>query len=196
MRHLILFIKNPVLGRVKTRLAATLGDARALEVYQKLLSITRHAALGADCQRQLYYSDAIETDDDWDNTHFAKHTQQGDDLGERMHRAFIASFAEGATKAVIIGSDCPDISSQVIDDAFRALQTHDMVIGPALDGGYYLLGMKAVHADFFVNKQWSTATVLLDTISDAKRLGLSVGQMSTLSDLDNEADLMKWTLIL
>jgi len=191
MRHLIIFIKNPVLGKVKTRLAATVGDERAMEVYHTLLAITRQVALGVDCQRQLYYSDVVDMHDEWDNDHFAKREQQGIDLGERMHRAFTASFAEGATKAIIIGSDCPDISANIINDAFDALNMHDVVIGPAEDGGYYLLGLKETIALLFTDKQWSTATVLKNTLADVERLGLSVGLLPTLSDLDNANDLRR-----
>jgi len=191
-RHLIIFIKNPVLGNVKTRLAATVGDTRALEVYGQLLAITRKAALGADCHRQLYYSDTIGLDDAWAADHFSKHVQEGNDLGERMCHALGASFAEGATRAVIIGSDCPEISSTIIEDAFERLGTHDAVIGPAEDGGYYLMGMTAPHPEFFIGKQWSTACVLRDTLQDMERLGLSCAQLPMLNDLDNAEDLKLW----
>ena len=189
-RQLIIFIKNPVLGSVKTRLAATVGAERALEVYLKLLTITRHAASGAPCEKYLYYADAVETEDEWDNATFHKRLQRGDDLGERMHNAFADVFAGGAGKAVIIGSDCPEMRAGIIDDAFKALETADVVIGPATDGGYYLLGMKKIVLELFLDKQWSTSTVLRATLSDAERLGLRVHQLPTLSDLDDEADLL------
>ena len=194
MRHLIIFVKNPVLGKVKTRLAATVGDERALEVYHKLLAITRKVAIGVDCKRQLYYSDVVDTDDHWGSEHFAKHTQRGIDLGERMLHAFIASFAEGATKAIIIGSDCPEITPRIIDEAFEALDRFDVVVGPAEDGGYYLLGMKRAIAELFINRQWSTSTVLHEMLTDVGRLGLSVGILTTLSDLDNADDLIRHDL--
>jgi rSAM/selenodomain-associated transferase 1 len=193
-RHLIIFIKNPVLGKVKTRLAATVGEARALEVYEQLLAITRNAARGADCHRQLYYSDTIYWDDAWDADHFSKHVQEGNDLGERMCHALGASFAQGVTSAVIIGSDCPEISSTIITDAFTHLETHDVVIGPAEDGGYYLLGMTTLHPEFFIGKLWSTADVLPDTLRDMERLGLSCTQLPVLTDLDNEEDFQRWHL--
>lgn len=191
-RQLIVFIKNPVLGKVKTRLAATVGDERALQVYDQLLTLTREAALGAQCERHLFYSESIIVDDAWYAVHFAKHRQTGNDLGQRMRDAFQTCFANGATKAVIIGSDCPEISSDVIESAFTHLEEHDVVIGPATDGGYYLIGMKELHPDFFLGKQWSTSSVLQDTLHDAERLGLSCAQLPTLSDLDNEDDLKRW----
>ncbi len=190
-RQLIIFIKNPVLGSVKTRLAATVGAERALEVYGRLLAITRTAAAGVRCERHLYYADAVETEDEWDNTTFHKRLQRGDDLGERMHNAFADAFAGGAGKAIIIGSDCPEMSAGVIDDAFSALETADVVIGPATDGGYYLLGMKKIVLELFLDKQWSTSTVLNATLGDAERLGLRVHLLPALSDLDDEADLIR-----
>lgn len=190
MRHLIIFIKNAALGRVKTRLAATVGDVRALEVYLKLLAITQKMALEVDCQRRLYYSDRVEEEDAWSGAQFAKYVQQGNDLGERMHGAFIASFAEGASKAIIVGSDCPELSAGIVEDAFAALDGHDVVVGPAEDGGYYLLGMRARYAAFFEHKAWSTPTVLADTLADAERLGLSVALMPMLNDIDDEGDLL------
>lgn len=192
LNHLIIFTKNPVLGKVKTRLAATVGDARALEVYGQLLDITRNAARDADCYRKLYYSDAIDPDDNWDTKYFSKHVQQGNNLGERMCQAFETSFRDGAKRAVIIGSDCPEISAHIIEDAFRLLESHDTVVGPAKDGGYYLLGMKVLHRAFFDSKQWSTANVLHDTLDDIERLGLTYASLPLLTDLDNEADLKNW----
>jgi uncharacterized protein len=189
--HLIIFIKNPVLGSVKTRLAATVGAERALEVYGRLLSITREAAIGVQSERHLYYADTLELEDDWDSSSFQKRLQRGDDLGERMHSAFADAFAKGAAKAVIIGSDCPDITSELINQAFAALGDSDVVIGPAVDGGYYLLGMNGLHPAFFNNKQWSTSSVLSATMADAERSGLRVHLLPTLNDIDDESDLIR-----
>lgn len=187
--HLLIFIRNPEPGRVKTRLAATVGDARALEVYFLLLDITRNAALGVDCQRHLYYSDSVAWHDDWPSDLFTKHVQSGDGLGGRMLHAFSTSFATGAEKVVIIGSDCPEMTSDVIGKAFSALDKHDVVIGPAVDGGYYLLGMTAIQPDFFRNKLWSTDSVLAETLADVKKHSLRASVLPVLGDLDDEADL-------
>jgi hypothetical protein len=189
MRHLIIFIKNAALGRVKTRLAATVGDVRALEVYLQLLAITRKVALEVDCQRRLYYSDRVEEEDAWSGAQFAKYVQQGNDLGERMHVAFIASFAEGASKVIIVGSDCPELTAAIVEDAFAALYGHDVVVGPAEDGGYYLLGMKTARISLFENMKWSTSTVLEDTLARVSKLELNVKMLPQLSDLDTEQDL-------
>jgi rSAM/selenodomain-associated transferase 1 len=189
MRHLIIFIKNAAPGRVKTRLAATVGDVRALEVYLKLLAITRTVALEVDCQRRLYYSDRVEEEDDWSGTQFDKHVQQGNDLGERIHDAFTTSFAKGASKVIVVGSDCPELSAAIVEDAFDALERHDVVVGPAVDGGYYLLGMKTAHISLFENMKWSTSTVLEDTLARVSKLELNVKMLPQLSDLDTEQDL-------
>lgn len=174
---------------MKTRLAATVGDVRALEVYLKLLAITRKVALEVDCHRRLYYSDRVEEEDAWSGAQFDKYAQQGNDLGERMHGAFIASFAKGASKVIIVGSDCPELSAGIVEDAFAALDGHDVVVGPAQDGGYYLLGMKTAHISLFENMKWSTSTVLEDTLARVSKLELNVKMLPQLSDLDTEQDL-------
>ena len=187
-RHLIIFIKNPVLGKVKTRLAASVGDAKALDIYLQLLDITRKAALDTDCTRNVFYSDEIESDG-WDNDRFNKFVQEGDDLGQRMRNAFEQVFALGAEKAIIIGSDCPQLSSAIIEEAFSILERKDVCIGPAKDGGYYLLGMKKLNRFLFEGKKWSTDSVLEQTLADLRQNGLSYGALPELSDVDVADDL-------
>lgn len=190
--HLIIFVKNPLLGKVKTRLAAAIGDEKALEVYLQLLDITRSECLKTACTRNIFYSDEI-TDDAWDNDHFNKFVQQGNDLGERMNNAFEQVFALGAKKAMIIGSDCPQLSSKLLEEAFSCLDEKDAIIGPATDGGYYLLGMKKPRPYLFENKEWSTDSVFASTISDFEANRISFHQLQELSDLDtiNDLDLLK-----
>ena len=187
-KHLIIFIKNPILGKVKTRLAAGIGDEKALEIYEHLLAITRTVAANVDAIRHVFYSDEIEHDK-WDDDKFNKHVQEGDNLGARMSNAFEKVFALGALKAIIIGSDCPKITSKLIEGAFQELNDKDTVIGPAKDGGYYLLGMKQFHPFLFDNKEWSTDSVFEDTVVDLMENRLSYGRLETLSDLDTIYDL-------
>ena len=187
-RHLIIFIKNPVLGKVKTRLAAGIGDRKALEVYNQLLEITRKAALKTNCTRNVFYSDEIENDA-WDEDKFNKFVQEGNSLGERMKNAFEQIFALGADEAIIIGSDCPELNTDIIHQAFEALNEKDAVIGPAKDGGYYLLGMKKPLPFVFENKEWSTDSVFKDTTNDLHTNGLSFGLVRQLSDVDTVDDL-------
>jgi rSAM/selenodomain-associated transferase 1 len=186
--HLIVFVKNPVLGKVKTRLAAGIGNEYALQIYLKLLDITRIASRATDCTRHVFYSDEIETDA-WDDDEFNKHVQEGDELGQRMKNAFEKVFALGARKAVIIGSDCPLISSAILTEAFNSMNQTDTVIGPAKDGGYYLLGMKELHPFLFENKEWSTDSVFEYTLIDLMENRLTYHRLEKLSDLDTIYDL-------
>jgi hypothetical protein len=109
-----------------------------------------------------------------------------------MHQAFAAAFEAGATAVVIVGTDCPDLSTDHLTTAFQQLASHDVVVGPALDGGYYLLGMRILVPDFFVNKPWSTAAVLVATLADANRLSLRVAHLPALADIDTADDLAAW----
>lgn len=186
---LLIFIKNPEAGKVKTRLAETLGDREACRVYRKLLALTRTVSSGVECRRQLWYSRYIDGDDPWDPASYDKRLQQGDDLGERMKYAFEQAFASGFERAVVIGSDCAELEQNHIKDAFRALENRDIVIGPSKDGGYYLLGMNAPHPRLFEEISWSTASVFEDTMSRIRELDLSCEILPVLNDIDTEEDL-------
>lgn len=164
--HLIIFCKNPVLGQCKTRLAASIGPEKALTVYQFLLSHTAKVTSKVSAKRIVFYSQEPIDDDAFDPRYFDKDCQEGVDLGERMANALQKSFTNGAKKAIIIGSDLYDISPEIIDRGFEALDTHETVIGPAMDGGYYLIGMTALNSKVFSGKNWSTSSVLQDTLSN------------------------------
>ncbi len=185
---LIIFIKNPRLGHVKTRLAATLGAATALKIYRYLLDKTRETALLTPVRRVLFYSEAVSAHDDWPDAFFEKKVQHPGDLGERMSEAFRLAFADGAEKAVIIGSDCPDLSADGLMSAFEALESNDLVVGPSADGGYYLLGMSRFVPALFEGVAWSTDQVLHQTLATATQLALQVHTLPTLRDIDEEAD--------
>jgi rSAM/selenodomain-associated transferase 1 len=188
---LLIFIKNPHPGKVKTRLGATIGDEAAVEVYKKLMAITREASLHVDCDRHLHYGDYINTDDDWNPNHFEKHLQVDGDLGARMHHAFDLGFRSGYKKVMIIGSDCPDMDAGLMEEAFKSLDEHNLVIGPAEDGGYYLLGMSKPF-ELFSDMQWSTESVYEQTLERAKKQNASIATMPVLSDLDTIEDLEKY----
>lgn len=184
---LIILIRNPQLGRVKTRLAAKIGDERALKVYMALLDYTRSIAIEIDASRLLFYSDFIDENDSWDCELFTKFLQKGNSFGTRMCRAFELTL-NNRQKAVIIGSDCVELTSHIIRKAFDKLSTFDVVLGPAKDGGYYLMGLKKVYPELFINKRWSTSSVLADTLNDIKNLGLSFYLLPVLSDIDEFED--------
>jgi len=192
LNNIIIFIKNPVLGKVKTRLAATLGDQKALEIYQRLLDVTRKTVTKVNAKYHLFYSDVIDMDDDWDIQEFDKYLQQGNDLGERMSAAFRNIFLQNDAsvlqKVVIIGSDCPALTPDILEMAFTILEDSDVVVGPTFDGGYYLLGMKEYHAALFENINWSTDTVYQETNDKSRLLHLNIADLPTLSDIDNESD--------
>lgn len=189
---LLIFVKNPVKGTVKTRLAKTIGDEGALKIYEALLRRTRAVANEIEnIDKAIFYSDIIEDDDLFDKHDYQKFAQTGNDLGERMYDAFKQSFSNRYFRVVLIGSDCYTITPEIIQQAFRALREKDVVIGPAEDGGYYLIGMRRLIPKFFRDKAWSTSDVFLDTLLDVKEEGYSYEILPTLSDIDREEDLPK-----
>ncbi|HBF21737.1 MAG: glycosyltransferase [Owenweeksia sp.] len=190
-RLLLIFIKNPIQGKVKTRLGKDLGHHQAVEIYKKLLEVTRLAALGVNAARQLYYGDFINQEDNWSPQDFEKKLQHGNDLGARMHEAFVKGFDEGYKKIVIIGSDCPEMDAQTLEEAFRKLEDHNVVIGPANDGGYYLLGLSQ-KVNIFENVDWSTESVFDQTLAQVKKQGLSRALLPEKTDLDTIDDLKKF----
>ena len=165
-KALIVFTRNPELGRCKTRLAATIGDQSALDVYRFLLDHTVKITSPLSADVYVYYSEKIREIDIWNTSIFRKKQQQGRDLGEKMQHAFTEVFGMGYQKAIIIGSDVYDISTQDLEDAFLTLEKNNFVVGPAQDGGYYLLGMKQLKTSLFKNKKWGTSTVLSDTLQN------------------------------
>lgn len=188
-RALMIFVKNPVQGKVKTRLAKTIGKKKALAIYNDLLEYTRNSTRGADCHKVVFYSDFVDKNDIWDENVYHKKVQLGGDLGERMKNAFRTMLDKGFKKILIIGSDCPEISSALIDNAFGMLDYTDVVIGPATDGGYYLLGLKQMHGALFEKKSWSTSLLLSETIGELKTSSIPFLLLPELSDVDEEKDL-------
>ncbi|MFV8280426.1 TIGR04282 family arsenosugar biosynthesis glycosyltransferase [Christiangramia marina] len=163
---LIIFTKNPVLGKVKTRLAKGVGDKKALEIYKFLLKHTKDITGKLNVNKQVYYAWNIAEDDIWKDGDFQKRLQVEGDLGEKMEAAFKSGFDEGYKKIIIIGSDLYDIDTTDLEEAFKELENHNYVIGPAEDGGYYLLGMKSLNSALFINKAWSTSSVFEQSLQD------------------------------
>ncbi|GAB2485844.1 TIGR04282 family arsenosugar biosynthesis glycosyltransferase [Algoriphagus taiwanensis] len=184
---LLIFQKNPELGKVKTRLAAGIGDQKALEIYRALIQLTLQEAEKSGFDLYVYYSSFIP--ERIDSSAFRACLQHGMDLGERMENAFSDIFSLGYSKAMIIGTDCPELSSDILLEAERQLEENQVVIGPAEDGGYYLLGLKAFHPQLFRSIAWSTSSVLKETLARAKAFRLKTSLIISLSDLDTEEDL-------
>jgi uncharacterized protein len=188
---LIIFVKNPVLGKVKTRLAATLGHKMALEIYLKLISLTLEAVKNVQADRFIFFSDEVN-ESIGNELLFKKLTQKGKDLGQRMNNAFEAIFELNYQNIAIIGTDCPGISAGIIEQAFEALENHAIAIGPAQDGGYYLLAMKEGFREIFEGIEWSTDTVFASTIQICEQHKKSVKVLVELNDVDEEKDLADW----
>jgi rSAM/selenodomain-associated transferase 1 len=131
-------------------------------------------------------------EDAWDNKIYEKNIQTGNDLGDKMKNAFATVFGNRNKKLVIIGTDCPDLNASVIMNAYVYLEDHDIVIGPASDGGYYLLGMKKLHPRLFEKIDWSTEKVLAQTLKICESSNLSTFLLPELSDIDDENDLKKY----
>ena len=188
-KTLLIFVKNPVYGKVKTRLAATAGNEKALLVYQNLIKYTAAITCNLPVKKTVYYSDFIGTEDYWDEDIYTKKIQQGNNLGETMQNAFKESFDQGFNEVVIIGSDCVEISEEHLLNAYTHFENYDVVIGPAVDGGYYLIGLKEIHINIFSNILWSTETVLAQTLRLCAIEKLSVYLLPELSDIDEEKDI-------
>lgn len=185
---LLVFTRNPELGKVKTRLAQTVGDQTALDIYKFLLKKTRDVSSEVSADKAVYYSEKIRENDIWNAHIFQKHLQVGEDLGIRMLHAFKNGFEAGYEKVMIIGSDLYDLSTEDIEKAFTALTTNDLVIGPAEDGGYYLLGMKSLHTTIFKNKDWGTETVRKSTLENLKNKKVKL--LAFKNDIDVYEDIL------
>ena len=167
-----------------------MGNEQALKIYQDLIQLTANA-----CQKltdrvdiHVYYSDFIPKVEDVWNWAFAKHLQSSNkDLGKRMKEAFKELFSLGYEQVVIIGSDCPYVSEELFQSALKLLITNDLVIGPALDGGFYLLGAKDHSHLAFNDIVWSTENVYAMLHSNVQSMNISVGLLPELEDIDNEA---------
>ncbi|MEQ6125275.1 TIGR04282 family arsenosugar biosynthesis glycosyltransferase [Pseudotenacibaculum sp. MALMAid0570] len=184
---LIVFVKNIILGKVKTRLAKTIGDVGAFKIYSELFSITEEESKKVEAKRHIYFSDVI-IPSKWENDQ--KFVQKGENLGMRMQNAFQQGFDEGYENIILIGSDLPDISKEVIEKGFKNLKNNELVFGPADDGGYYLIGMSKMNSSVFKDKPWSKSTLLDVTLQEISKQQRSVFLLETLNDIDTFEDLV------
>ena len=184
---LIIFTRNPELGKCKTRLAKSVGNEAALDIYKYLLKHTATISQNVNVDKFVFYSEEIKKEDLWNNAVFKKKLQQGIDLGQRMEHAFKQLFQSQYKKIIIIGSDLLDLKPADIETAFQILNKNDFVIGPAKDGGYYLLGMKRLQSKLFKNKKWGKYTVLNDTLKDIQNSTFVL--LKELNDIDTFEDL-------
>jgi rSAM/selenodomain-associated transferase 2/rSAM/selenodomain-associated transferase 1 len=195
IRQLVVFARAPQVGHNKTRLIPALGPAAATEVYRFLANRTlesvRQLVAGDRCNALVHFTGGSRAEmqaafgEDLDYCE-----QQGATLGERLKYAIGLAFSGGARRVVVIGTDCPDLSPRDIAQAFDELHEHDVVVGPALDGGYYLIGMHAFHPGLFDDIDWSTSQVFEQTVQRANALGLKLHTLRRLSDVDYPEDLL------
>ena len=189
--RLLVFVKAPRPGAVKTRLAAVLGDQAAAGLYRAIAAeeIRRTAARAGEYARTFFFApeDARPEIQAWLPDE-ALEPQQGRDLGERMARAFDSAFAAGARRVAIVGTDVPSCGREHVLEAFRSLDDHDLVLGPTHDGGYYLIALDRPRPALFQAIPWSTPSVLPATAERAGVLGLGVRMLDPLRDVDTIAD--------
>lgn len=192
---LIIFAKQPKLGQVKTRLAHTVGNPKALEVYEELLQLTKTITSKLDVQKIVYWDNLPKQAELYFGNEFSHSIQSTGDLGRKMANAFQKEFSIDKGKILIIGTDCPYLKTSLFDEAYEALDHTDFVIGPAIDGGYYLLGMKEYHPYVFENIPWSTDSVLPLTLQSIQRKNFTYSLLETLNDIDTEEDWEEWKRI-
>lgn len=186
---LIIFVKNPRLGHVKTRLAKTIGDEAALSTYHKLLQHTQEITESLAVDKVVCYDQFIDHEDLWDDALYRKDIQVSGDLGVKMSSAFQRAFQQGYEKVVIIGSDCYEMSENTLKAAFELLSETPAVIGPSTDGGYYLLGLRQFVQEVFEGIAWSTDTVTKETLKALEKQNLQAQLLSHLTDIDEWEDL-------
>jgi uncharacterized protein len=188
-RLLIVFVKAPRVGAVKTRLAQEIGAERACDAYQELVRAVL-AKIEPLANVQLRYSpdDAQSEVQPWRKSSWTTTAQGAGDLGERLARAFSDAFKSGTSRVVIIGSDCPWLDVADIEEAWSELESHDVVLGPARDGGYWLIGLRGPLPELFAGIAWSTPDVLKQTIERASARDLRVRLLRELRDVDTFED--------
>lgn len=192
---LIIFTKNPTIGKVKTRLAKTMGEEKALSIFKNLLAQATQTAKEWNGDVWVFYADFIPKKDSWTSVARKMFLQEGAGLGDRMNHAFQLGLAS-YKKVILMGTDIPAISPTIIEQSFLALENSDLVFGPTYDGGYYLVGMKQLHAYIFQNIQWSTPTVLEQSLLKVRAKDHQYFLVDQLRDIDYEEDLKDFDWLL
>jgi len=193
IQTVVLFVKPPIPGRVKTRLARDIGDDAACSIYRRLADYTIQQIQASGIPLALFFdgSDPVSLPPAWLQASQTCIPQQGQKLGERMVAAFRFLFVDTVKQAVLIGSDIPGIDAVYLRQAFELLADNSMVLGPVLDGGYCLIGFNQIHftESLFQNIPWSTDQVFELTLNAAVQAGLTVGLLPALQDIDTVDDL-------
>jgi uncharacterized protein len=187
--RLIIFVKAPRQGEVKTRLEKTIGQEGAAGAYETLVkTLVKRLAKLHEVEVRYTPDDAFEEIQQWIQPGWSAAPQGSGDLGARMERAFDQAFASGGERVVLIGSDCPGLSQKDIEEAWNALGTKELVAGPSLDGGYWLIGLREPKPALFQDIPWSTERVLGETLKRAREQGMAIHLLRMLTDVDTEKE--------
>lgn len=189
-KAIIVFQKYPEPGKVKTRLAESIGAKKAANIYAFLIRHTHQQLQDVNAAIFVFYQGPIDSHD-YPKQDYFFHPQKGKDLGDKMSQAFQEVFEKGFDQVLIIGTDCYELKSKHLQEAFTAIKKNDVVIGPARDGGYYLLGMREFSPNLFRGIAWSSESVLRATLKNAADAGLSSQLLEMLNDVDRYEDLGK-----
>ena len=186
---LILFVKHPLPGQTKTRLAAGIGQIKALAAYQEMLVHLRKEAQRLEVPVVVFYGNEVPEQDLWSETNWPRLLQAGRDLGDRMNHAFSWGKKQGYQRMVLVGSDIPGVQAELLREAFDQLQHTDVVVGPSSDGGYYLIGLQEPRIELFEEMSWSTDQVLTKTLHRIQHHKMSLALLREESDVDTVEDL-------
>jgi uncharacterized protein len=194
---IIIFTRYPEPGKTKTRLIPALGQDGAATLYRRMaehtVGVARDLAQVRGISLEVRYEGASEDlMNSWLGDELLYREQTGSDLGARMWWSFQDAFDDGFSQVVIVGCDCPGMNVAILDAALEQLRNWDLVLGPANDGGYYLMGLRKPHRELFQNVAWGTGWVLDQTVGIARSLQLSVILVSALDDVDRPQDLLKF----
>lgn len=193
-KALIIFTRYPEVGKTKTRLIPAIGAEKATDLHRKMteLSVKTANNLKAKLDVNIYVyftggnNDLMQL---WLGENLLFKTQVEGDLGMKMSSALADSFMSGNQETIIIGTDCPSLNVDILLIAFEQLKNHDLVIGKAEDGGYYLIGLNSSIPELFINIDWGTSKVFQQTINIAQNLNLQVYNLPILRDIDSSEDL-------
>ncbi|NEU75349.1 glycosyltransferase [Hassallia byssoidea VB512170] len=196
-QHLIIFTRYPEPGKTKTRLIPALGSVGAANLQRQMTehTVSQVKELQANTAISLeirFAGGNLQLMQDWLGSDLVYQLQGEGDLGSRMMRSLLNSFQSNAEQVVIIGTDCPGVNPQILATAFEQLHVFDLVLGPAVDGGYYLIGLQQPFSELLTNIDWGTSQVLSETVDIAQKLNLSVAYLPTLADVDRPEDLPIW----
>jgi rSAM/selenodomain-associated transferase 1 len=198
--RIVVFVRYPEPGRTKTRLIPAIGAEKAAALHrflaERVLSVIREWSGRRTVSVEIRYEGADETRmREWMGSGLVYNVQRGSDIGERMQNAFEDAFNEKFNQVIIVGTDLPFLDSEILESALNLLNTRDLVLGPATDGGYYLIGLKAPVPLLFRDISWGTDRVLDRTVHAASSLGMTIAFARALDDVDRPEDLQKLALL-